>query len=120
LVDFGAAVLAPFRDEIPVELDPGGIALEVHGHVLDRELPLGEEAAHHALVDVGLDRLPAVLVTSGMDEGDVGRRRPHLGGERRIGGVHTLGVGRHQAPDLGLAVGRGRGQDEEKGAGGYH
>jgi hypothetical protein len=65
-----------FRVEMPVELSPCRVAVNVYGNISRRELPLRERRPKE-LID-SFNFLPAVGMPGRGDEGDSGRSQPDL------------------------------------------
>src|SRR5947207_10752430 len=80
------AILPELRCEVPVEFSPGSIPIRMNMKVFHSQTSFRERLTHQFLEDICLDRLPPVFVPHWMNEGDIGRVGPDLGGELGVGG----------------------------------
>src|SRR3984893_4437659 len=96
----GRAVLSEPGDEIPVELGPGGIPVDVDRDVVDVQLSLRKGISHQASVEVLLDLLEAVLMAPWVDEGDLWRVPPDLRCQGCVRFINRLRILPDHASDL--------------------
>ena len=82
--------------EIPVELRPCSLAINIHRNVFGSELPFRERGAHQVSINVSFDLCAAMFLAPWMDKRDLRRVRPNLVGEGSIGAVDGEGIGRDQ------------------------
>src|SRR5271155_460121 len=105
----GLAVFSEFGVEIPVELGPGGVAVDVDGDIARSQLAFGKSFSHQTRVDVLLDLVKAVFVAKRVDEGNFGRVPPDLGckcGVRAVDGLRIFGDEAANGVDIRVRAGR--------------
>src|SRR6202158_271851 len=93
----GRAIFSELGCEIPIELGPGRIPVNMNGNVMNTQFAFREGIAHQALIDILLDLLETVLMAQRMDEGDVRRIQPDLSSESCIRVVNRFRVFLNQA-----------------------
>jgi|HubBroStandDraft_1064217.scaffolds.fasta_scaffold97400_2 hypothetical protein len=71
-------VFFELRREIPIELSPSTVPVDLHGNITRGQLSLGEGFSHQTPVHVLFDLVEAVLMTQWMDKGIVRRVQPDL------------------------------------------
>src|SRR5712692_5702826 len=78
------AIFSELGGEIPIELGPGCIPVNMNGNVVNTQFALRKGFAHQPRVDILLDLLETVLVSQRVDKGGDRRIQPDLRGESRI------------------------------------
>src|SRR5216683_3938828 len=100
----GRAISSELGGEIPIKLSPGRVPVNMNGNVVNAQFALRERIAHQVRVDILLDLLEPVLVAQRVDERDIRRIQPDLGGENGVCTINRFRIFLDQASD-GNAVG---------------
>src|SRR5712692_4183862 len=78
------AIFSELGSEIPIELGPGSVSVNMNGNVMNTQFAFRKGFAHQPRVDILLDLLETVLVSQRVDKGGDRRIQPDLRGESRI------------------------------------